>query len=297
MTCTTLPRPELTPFCRAYIEAALFSTTDESREDGGDPLDDNYSVDDIDTHTLIAMAHECAAFEAQMAPVLADAECSRESAEYTDTERAGHDFWLTRNGHGCGFWDGDWSEPHATALTAVSESFGEVNLYVGDDGRIYQVGAEPPVTPRNRPLHTVSVTYETLTPSSVAHGDMADHGWIDGTEQNEQSLRVEDVVRQCRIDNARAGAYDWTSVRSALEYITSQDLSERDGPPEGNLEYGDGTPGSAELTVRFIGASDDGAVGDETLATNLTLHVDGLSRDSARRLAIVLRGHYGVRFY
>lgn len=33
--------------------------------------------------------------------------------------------------------DGDWSEPHATRLTEAAHAFGEVNLYVGDDGRIY----------------------------------------------------------------------------------------------------------------------------------------------------------------
>ena len=51
--------------------------------------------------------------------------------------RAGHDFWLTRNHHGAGFWDGDWPEPQATALTDAAHAFGERNLYLGDDGRIY----------------------------------------------------------------------------------------------------------------------------------------------------------------
>jgi hypothetical protein len=52
-------------------------------------------------------------------------------------DRAGHDFWLTRNGHGCGFWDGDWPEPAATILTNASNACGECDLYIGDDGRIY----------------------------------------------------------------------------------------------------------------------------------------------------------------
>ena len=35
----------------------------------------------------------------------------------TDDElaRAGTDFWLTRNGHGAGFWDGDWDYSGLTA--------------------------------------------------------------------------------------------------------------------------------------------------------------------------------------
>jgi hypothetical protein len=50
---------------------------------------------------------------------------------------AGHAFWLTRNGHGAGFWDGDWPEPHASALDEASKAFGSFDLYVGDDGMIH----------------------------------------------------------------------------------------------------------------------------------------------------------------
>lgn len=50
---------------------------------------------------------------------------------------AGHDFWLTRNGHGAGFWDGDWPEPHASILTEASKTFGETDLYIGDDGKVH----------------------------------------------------------------------------------------------------------------------------------------------------------------
>lgn len=52
----------------------------------------------------------------------------------------GHDFALTRNGHGVGFWDRD-SEglPHVlgAALTGVCKGFPERNLYIGDDGKVY----------------------------------------------------------------------------------------------------------------------------------------------------------------
>ena len=50
-----------------------------------------------------------------------------------DPGLAGHNFWLTCNGHGSGFWDGDWP----ARLTEASEQFGEFDLYVGDDGLIY----------------------------------------------------------------------------------------------------------------------------------------------------------------
>ena len=41
------------------------------------------------------------------------------------TDLAGHDFWLTRNGHGAGFWDGDYPESEETILTDAARTFGE----------------------------------------------------------------------------------------------------------------------------------------------------------------------------
>ncbi len=45
---------------------------------------------------------------------------------------AGHDFALTRNRHGAGFWDGDWPV-NGEALTALSHEFPEITIYRGDD--------------------------------------------------------------------------------------------------------------------------------------------------------------------
>jgi hypothetical protein len=55
-------------------------------------------------------------------------------------ERAGHDFWLTRNHHGAGFWDRGELDARGIGkrLTDHAHSYGGVDLYVGDDGRIYQ---------------------------------------------------------------------------------------------------------------------------------------------------------------
>lgn len=47
-----------------------------------------------------------------------------------------HDFWLTRNRHGAGFWDGDWPE-NGDKLTKLAHSFGELAVYVGDDNLLY----------------------------------------------------------------------------------------------------------------------------------------------------------------
>lgn len=134
-----MARPtRFTWFQQAYIEAALWSSLDESTPEGGVPLDENYGYDDISDETLIEMCHESAAFEAQCQRMILNAEKTPPFASFSALmASAGHDFWLTRNGHGCGFWDGDWREPHATALAAISKAFGGYGLYVGDDGKIH----------------------------------------------------------------------------------------------------------------------------------------------------------------
>ena len=113
-------------FTLAYIEAALWSSTDNSRDDGGDPLDRNYSVNDISSELIVAMQNDCAKFQDDNAATL----------DGLKIEQCGHDFWLTRNRHGAGFWDRGLGLV-GEELTRASHAFGECDLYVGDDGQIY----------------------------------------------------------------------------------------------------------------------------------------------------------------
>jgi hypothetical protein len=112
-------------FTRAYIAAALWSSSDDDDE----PLDARFDELDIDAATMDCMKADCLAFQDS-----AKHEIAR------DASGAGHDFWLTRNGHGAGFWDGDWPEPAGDILTKRAKAFGEYSLYVGDDGKIYGMG-------------------------------------------------------------------------------------------------------------------------------------------------------------
>ncbi len=116
----------LDSFTTAYLECALWSSTDESREDGGDPLDDNYGLGDLAESALREAIEDCKAFQSDHADDIG-----------TRFEQAGHDFWLTRNRHGAGFWDGDWPQEASKRLTDDSHVYGSVDLYVGDDGLIY----------------------------------------------------------------------------------------------------------------------------------------------------------------
>jgi hypothetical protein len=124
---------KLSPFVRAYIECALWSSNDNYDESGGEPLDANYSIDDISEATLAEMVSECEDFQASNDSDL--------DASGLDEEQQGHDFWLTRNHHGAGFWDrkarGTPEGEACERLSEASKVYGSVDLYVGDDGKIY----------------------------------------------------------------------------------------------------------------------------------------------------------------
>jgi hypothetical protein len=112
-------------FTRDYIDCALWASTDEE----GEPLDGLYTVDDLSPETLAQMVADCADFQASFGQYFEGREGN-----------AGHDFWLTRNRHGAGFWDrgqGFYSDGAGKHLTEMSHAYGEYTLYVGDDGLIH----------------------------------------------------------------------------------------------------------------------------------------------------------------
>ena len=112
----------MTKFLTAYVVAALWSSTD-----GDKPLDATKNISDISPELLASMTADCKKFQTENAKDL----------EGLDEEQAGHDFWLTANHHGAGFWDGDYEEALGERLTNAAHKFPEMELYIGDDGKIY----------------------------------------------------------------------------------------------------------------------------------------------------------------
>lgn len=118
---------DVDPFTKAYIECALWSSTDDS----GEPLDKNYDWTHLSDVTLLAMVFDCRCFQEACSKLL----CVSQSSNASE---GGHCFWLSRNGHGSGFFDSDhFANGVRDFLHESAKSFGEVNLYVGDDGKIY----------------------------------------------------------------------------------------------------------------------------------------------------------------
>jgi hypothetical protein len=122
-------------FTKSYIETALWSSCDNN----DNPLDESYFLSDISKESLQQIIIDCKAFQESYAKWLKPEHCRKHKSEDAILMQAGHDFWLTRNSHGTGFWDGDWSEEAGKALTEAAKSFGSVDLYVCDDEKIHSM--------------------------------------------------------------------------------------------------------------------------------------------------------------
>jgi hypothetical protein len=109
---------------QAFLECALWSSTDED----GDPYDDTYNV-----HDFAYPAVEDAQLDVE--GMIDDAE-KEGLLEGIPASQFGHDFWLTRNGHGAGFWDRGLGK-QGDRLTEMSKIYGSCYIYVGDDGKVY----------------------------------------------------------------------------------------------------------------------------------------------------------------
>jgi hypothetical protein len=108
-----------------YLVAALWSSE----------IDDKSVKCDVDSKAINNAILQVQCFLGAALPLLTE--------EWTD-EQIGHDLWLTRAGHGAGFWDRNL--PNGDKLTAICDKcrfHGDV--YVGDDGIVYIDGDDSPL--------------------------------------------------------------------------------------------------------------------------------------------------------
>ena len=107
-------------FFDGYVECALWSSTDDSDPSGGKPLDEYDG--DLTKKALASMRRDCRGF------LTAEVRAWLAEGGWSDSE-AGHDFWLTRNRHGAGFWDRGRGEP-GSKLTEAAHAYGSSYLHV-----------------------------------------------------------------------------------------------------------------------------------------------------------------------
>ena len=118
----------LDTFETAYVNALMFSSPD------GD-LYQGHSIGMIDADTLHQCSIDCEAFQRLHAVDLERADCHYGRGD----SDCGHDFALSRNGHGAGFFDRDMGAT-GDRLQDAARAFGEYNLFLQDDGIIEGIG-------------------------------------------------------------------------------------------------------------------------------------------------------------
>lgn len=108
----------------AYIEAMLWSTS-------GDDGDENLEGYELADETFL----QCVADVCNFLGGYIDLVQQAMRPDYS-WSNVGHDFWLTRAGHGAGFWDRGLGEV-GDKLSDAARAFGNLDPYVDDDGRVH----------------------------------------------------------------------------------------------------------------------------------------------------------------
>lgn len=127
------------------VTTLLWSETDNSDEAGGEPLDKNYCIDDVDAASLLELNKRFQAFvdkaEEILTARLGDNWSSIDDFYIGSANSAfqtEHDYIMTVNGHGCGFWEkGDWEQPVGDILAGLAKQQTEIHAEAGEDGKIY----------------------------------------------------------------------------------------------------------------------------------------------------------------
>jgi hypothetical protein len=119
-------RLDLDDFTWQYLATALWTSIDN---DTDEPLDSAYyGIENIAADSVQKAIEDCEAFQSENAVWLAA--CGARDSQN------GHDFWLTRNRQGSGFWVRGYGDV-GDHLTEAAEAYSEVDIYVGDDLAIY----------------------------------------------------------------------------------------------------------------------------------------------------------------
>ena len=114
---------EITEIVKHYLICALWSSLD----DDGEPLDANYDLSGITPELYLKSTKDVEQFVELAGDMLDD---------WSD-EQIGHDFWLTRNGHGTGFWDRDLPfKDELTNLVGYGTKFTPIDIFVNDFNQI-----------------------------------------------------------------------------------------------------------------------------------------------------------------
>jgi hypothetical protein len=144
---------DIDEFVQHYVTCLLWSETVDDVEEDPDEYgelpqinaDYRYGPDDIAPEAMAEIRGDCSGFVAAHGDLLlamgeTAAELQPNVHRYFDPEGdGGHNFCLSRNGHGTGFWDRGLGEL-GDRLHDAAKFYGTQGLYVADDGLLYVHG-------------------------------------------------------------------------------------------------------------------------------------------------------------
>lgn len=129
---------KLDNFTKHYLICALWLGLDND----DNPMDELFNIADLPDETIEQAIFDCLEFQTKYAELLKEAYVLYDDLGYSNHPDAGsaeacagHDFYLTRCGHGTGFWDRGLGEV-GDKLTKACENNATI-LYIGDDGLPY----------------------------------------------------------------------------------------------------------------------------------------------------------------
>jgi hypothetical protein len=128
------------PTLAILATAILFSENDEN----GNPLGNSYSPTDFSPESLEKLYQEYCEFLSEVESKITEKignnwNCIDDFYDISQPveNQTEYDYIMTRNRHGCGFRDGDWSKSVSDILTVAAQKYHILETYIGDDGKIH----------------------------------------------------------------------------------------------------------------------------------------------------------------
>jgi hypothetical protein len=148
---------ELNYILKGYLDCALWTEEDRlkdeqetnklnidfNEDDTDDEMDDfekmykrkntskQFTIEDIETNSLISTYNDIKEFIRN-----AGSNAINYAIKENGYERLGHDIWLTRNGHGAGFFDHNYDDDIQTKLIEAGKNLKEKHLYVTEENQL-----------------------------------------------------------------------------------------------------------------------------------------------------------------
>lgn len=128
----SISEKDIQSFIKGYIAAMLWSSGDGEENE-------SFEGFELSDEAQIKCAKDCRTFIELSATLLLEYVDNIIPANCTPWAMAGHDFWLTRAGHGVGYWDRGLGEigEQLSELCGFGTQFPNLDPYLGDDGLIY----------------------------------------------------------------------------------------------------------------------------------------------------------------